>query len=75
MAKSKETSFPTDLAHKREALEATRMQIDKQFGKGSLMKLGDNEDSMDIGYISSGSLLLDEALGIGGYPRGRVIEI
>ena len=75
MAKSKETSFPTDLAHKREALEATRLQIDKQFGKGSLMKLGDNEDSMDIGYISSGSLLLDEALGIGGYPRGRVIEI
>lgn len=75
MAKSKETSFPTDLAHKREALEATRMQIDKQFGKGSLMKLGDNEDSLDIGYISSGSLLLDEALGIGGYPRGRVIEI
>lgn len=75
MAKSKETSFPTDLNQKREALEAARIQIDKQFGKGSLMKLGDSDESLDIGYISSGSLLLDEALGIGGYPKGRVIEI
>ncbi len=75
MAKSKETTFPTDLNQKREALEAARIQIDKQFGKGSLMKLGDSEESLDIGYISSGSLLLDEALGIGGYPKGRVIEI
>jgi recombination protein RecA len=75
MAKNKDTTFPTDLSQKREALEAARIQIDKQFGKGSLMKLGDSEESMDIGYIPSGSLLLDEALGIGGYPRGRVIEI
>ncbi|WP_332446919.1 recombinase RecA [Sphaerochaeta sp.] len=75
MAKNKDTTFPTDLTQKREALEAARIQIDKQFGKGSLMKLGDSEESMDIGYIPSGSLLLDEALGIGGYPRGRVIEI
>ena len=75
MAKSKETSFPTDLNQKREALEAARIQIDKQFGKGSLMKLGDSDESLDIGYISSGSLLLDEALGIGGYPKGRGIEI
>lgn len=75
MAKNKEASFPIDLNQKREALEAARIQIDKQFGKGSLMKLGDSEESMDISYIPSGSLLLDEALGIGGYPRGRVIEI
>ena len=75
MAKSKESTFPTDQGQKRDALEAARIQIDKQFGKGSLMKLGDSKENLDIGYISSGSLLLDEALGIGGYPRGRVIEI
>lgn len=75
MAKSKDSSFPLDLKQKRDALEAARAQIDKQFGKGSLMKLGDTEESLHIGSISSGSLLLDEALGIGGYPRGRVVEI
>ncbi|MFA5698149.1 MAG: recombinase RecA [Sphaerochaeta sp.] len=75
MAKSKDTSFPQDLKQKQDALEAARAQIDKQFGKGSLMKLGDTEESLDIAAISSGSLLLDEALGIGGYPRGRVVEI
>lgn len=75
MAKSKDSSFPLDLKQKRDALEAARAQIDKQFGKGSLMKLGDTEESLHIDSISSGSLLLDEALGIGGYPRGRVVEI
>ncbi|MGH0052857.1 MAG: recombinase RecA [Sphaerochaetaceae bacterium] len=76
MAKnSKDTSFPTDQKQKRDALEAARIQIDKQFGKGSLMKLGDNKENRNIASISSGSLLLDEALGIGGYPKGRVIEI
>ncbi len=60
---------------KREALEAARLQIDKQFGKGSLMKLGDNKEILDIETIPSGSLLLDEALGVGGYPKGRIIEI
>ncbi|MGE4453202.1 MAG: recombinase RecA [Sphaerochaeta sp.] len=76
MAKnSKDTTFPTDQKQKREALEAARIQIDKQFGKGSLMKLGDNKETRNIASISSGSLLLDEALGIGGYPKGRVIEI
>lgn len=75
MAKNKEKTFPSDNSQKQEALEAARVQIDKQFGKGSLMKLGDNKDSLDIECISSGSLLLDEALGVGGYPRGRVIEI
>ncbi len=76
MAKSKESVvMPTDNKQKRDALEAARQQIDKQFGKGSLMKLGDNPANLDIACISSGSLLLDEALGVGGYPRGRIIEI
>ena len=75
MAKNKETTFPIDQKQKQDALEAARVQIDKQFGKGSLMKLGDSKESLDISSIPSGSLLLDEALGIGGYPKGRVIEI
>lgn len=60
---------------KKEALEAARLQIDKEFGKGSLMKLGDNKDVLDVDIIPSGSILLDEALGVGGYPKGRIIEI
>lgn len=63
------------LRQKREALEAARQQIDKEFGKGSLMRLGDNLVAANIEVIPSGSILLDEALGVGGYPRGRVIEI
>ena len=58
-----------------EALEAARTQIEKQFGKGSLMKLGDAKAAMDVDVIPSGSILLDEALGVGGYPKGRIIEI
>ena len=69
MAKSKDSSFPLDLKQKQDALEAARAQIDKQFGKGSLMKLGDADETLNIESIPSGSLLLDEALGIGGYPR------
>ena len=57
------------------ALDAARLQIEKQFGKGSLMKLGDNTGRVDVDVIPSGSILLDAAIGIGGYPRGRVIEI
>jgi recombination protein RecA len=60
---------------KVKALEAARLQIEKQFGQGSIMKLGSNEAAKGIDFIPSGSILLDEALGIGGYPRGRVIEI
>lgn len=60
---------------KLQALEAARTLIDKEFGKGSLMKLGDNKDILDVDVISSGSILLDEALGVGGYPKGRIIEI
>lgn len=55
-------------------LDQVLLDIEKQFGKGSVMKLGDNEHN-DIEVISSGSLSLDVALGIGGYPKGRIIEI
>ena len=72
MAKPTETD---NQKGKREALEAARLQIDKQFGKGSLMKLGDNRETLDVDVIPSGSILLDEALGVGGYPKGRIIEI
>ena len=73
MAKNTTVSDLTD--GKKEALEAARLQIDKEFGKGSLMKLGDNKDILDVDTIPSGSILLDEALGVGGYPKGRIIEI
>ena len=65
----------TDSHGKNEALEAARLQIDKEFGKGSLMKLGDSKEILDVETIPSGSILLDEALGVGGYPKGRIIEI
>jgi recombination protein RecA len=60
---------------KTKALSAALSQIERQFGKGSVMKLGKNDRSMDIDTISSGSLGLDIALGVGGLPRGRVVEI
>ncbi|MCL2205623.1 MAG: recombinase RecA [Treponema sp.] len=60
---------------KEKALEAARIQIEKQYGQGSLIKLGANSNAAKIEVIPSGSILLDEALGIGGYPRGRIIEI
>jgi recombination protein RecA len=60
---------------KEKALEAARLQIEKQFGAGSLIKLGTRSSTAGIEVIPSGSILLDEALGIGGYPRGRIIEI
>ncbi|MDG2395865.1 recombinase RecA [Candidatus Thioglobus sp.] len=60
---------------KKQALKAALSQIDKQFGKGSVMFLGDDEAQVDIEAVSTGSLSLDVALGIGGLPRGRVIEI
>ena len=60
---------------KTKALEAARLQIEKQFGAGSLIKLGAHNAAAGIEVVPSGSILLDEALGIGGYPRGRIIEI
>ncbi len=61
--------------NRKKALAAALGQIEKQFGKGSVMRLGDSAKSMDIEAVSSGSIGLDVALGIGGLPRGRVIEI
>jgi recombination protein RecA len=60
---------------KTKALAAALSQIERQFGKGSVMKLGKNDRSMDVETISSGSLGLDIALGVGGLPKGRVVEI
>ncbi|MEJ2379084.1 MAG: recombinase RecA [Pseudolabrys sp.] len=60
---------------KSKALSAALSQIERQFGKGSIMKLGKNDKTMDVESISTGSLGLDIALGIGGLPRGRVVEI
>src|SRR5256885_10593789 len=60
---------------KSKALSAALSQIERQFGKGSVMKLGKNDRSMDVETISSGSLGVDIALGVGGLPRGRVVEI
>lgn len=61
--------------NKNKALAAALAQIEKQFGKGSIMRLGDNEVIRDIQVVSTGSLGLDIALGVGGLPRGRVVEI
>ena len=61
--------------NKKKALSAALMQIDKQFGKGSVMRMGDVAANRDIQVVSTGSLALDIALGCGGLPRGRVVEI
>lgn len=70
-----ETKAPADMSEKLKALEAARLQIEKQFGAGSLMKLGTQADVTSVDVVPSGSILLDEALGVGGYPRGRIIEM
>ena len=57
------------------ALESALQQIEKQYGKGSVMKLGDNGANMNVEVVTSGSLSLDAALGLGGFPKGRIIEI
>lgn len=61
--------------NKKKALAAALMQIEKQFGKGSVMRMGDVDTAKDIDVVSTGSLSLDIALGCGGLPRGRVVEI
>src|SRR5436853_4184004 len=62
-------------SEKAKALQAALAQIEKQFGKGTIMKLGVGEVIDDIEVVSTGSLGLDIALGVGGLPRGRVVEI
>ncbi|MBX3496485.1 MAG: recombinase RecA [Parvibaculum sp.] len=68
-------SLVKDDSDKKKALDAALSQIERSFGKGSIMRLGKNEQIVEIEAISTGSLGLDIALGIGGLPRGRVIEI
>lgn len=60
---------------REKALEAAMLQIEKQFGKGAIMKLGDDSSKLNIESISTGSISLDIATGIGGVPKGRVVEI
>ena len=69
-----EAGMADNSTDKKKAIEAARLQIEKQFGKGSIMKMGE-QPHMEVEAISSGSILLDEALGVGGYPKGRIIEI
>ena len=61
--------------NKTKALAAALQQIEKQFGKGSIMKMGESQIQNDLQTVSTGSLGLDIALGVGGLPRGRVVEI
>jgi recombination protein RecA len=60
---------------KDKALEMAVLQIERQYGKGSIMRLGDESAALHVSAISTGSLALDLALGVGGVPRGRVVEI
>lgn len=71
----KGTSISVAGSEKAKALQAALAQIEKQFGKGTIMRLGEGEALEDIQVVSTGSLGLDIALGVGGLPRGRVIEI
>ena len=61
--------------NKQKALSAALIQIERQFGKGAIMRMGDTNYQSDIDVISTGSLSLDAALGIGGLPKGRITEI
>ena len=72
MSSSNKTKLSTE---KTKALSAALAQIEKQFGKGSVMRLGENQVVPDIQVVSTGSLSLDIALGVGGLPRGRVVEV
>ena len=65
----------SDRDEKLKALEAARLQIEKQFGQGAIMQMSDKTNFAGIDVVPSGSIALDEALGIGGYPRGRIIEV
>jgi recombination protein RecA len=71
---AKEEKSADDKSEKLKALQAALEKIDKDFGKGTIMKMGDKAVE-DVPVISSGSIGIDNALGVGGYPRGRVIEI
>src|SRR6056297_370502 len=61
--------------NRKRALSAALSQIEKQYGKGAIMRMGDEARNRDVPVVSTGSMALDAALGIGGLPRGRVVEI
>lgn len=65
----------TDKKNKQKALEMALSQIERQFGKGSIMKLGDARSKFDVDVIPTGAIPLDIALGVGGVPRGRIVEV
>ena len=69
-----EKEFTKMAFDKQKALDTALAQIEKQFGKGAVMRLGQNQ-AMNVSHVSTGSLSLDLALGIGGLPRGRIVEI
>ena len=75
MAKEVEKETVDVNAAKLKALQATIDKIEKDYGKGAIMKMGEDQPKWEVSVIPSGSIALDHALGIGGYPRGRVIEI
>lgn len=72
---SKTSNAPSEGSQKMEAVKLAMEQIEKQYGRGSIMRFGDVSQKFDISVISTGCLPLDLALGVGGVPRGRVIEI
>ena len=74
MAHEKKKADVVDASNRQKALELALTQIEKQFGKGSIMKLG-MQTRVDVEAIPTGALSLDVALGVGGFPRGRVIEV
>ncbi|MCK9179962.1 MAG: recombinase RecA [Bacteroides sp.] len=75
MAKKEETKDQSVSTERLKALQVAMDKIEKNFGKGSIMKMGDDHIEEEIEVIPTGSITLDVALGVGGYPRGRVIEI
>lgn len=75
MAASKAPKTEVKFESKEKALEAALGQIEKQFGKGAVMKLGDSNSKMNVEVVPTGSLSLDIALGVGGVPKGRIVEV
>lgn len=74
MAKTDDNNAAADVQGKLKALELTMAKIEKNYGKGSIMRLGD-EKVENVEVIPTGSIALNAALGVGGYPKGRIIEI
>jgi len=70
----KDQALPIDTAARQRAIDAALSQMDKQFGKGAVLRLG-SRNALPVAVISTGSISVDSALGVGGFPRGRVVEI